>query len=137
MTGDWVDGEDLTGPGVLDGLGGLEATEPGGEGGLVLDIGGTSYGLPVSDVSGPDIAEISVTLTDDRGMAICADADGDGHVDHLKVVGFDGSWSAWERSLDPGVDPGAGPGIPPDTPTGPTNNWTIAGWECVERGQWG
>lgn len=164
MTGDWTDdwGTDGTDgmygtdgmPGGLGGLGDLPVLA-GGEapaGHLVLDIDGVSYGLPASHDLGPDAAEEAVTLTDDRGMAVCADTDGDGHVDRLSVVGFDGSWSSWERRPVPGevAVPAAGPvtGVtgqdaapdsdgPPVTPTGATDNWTVVGWECVERGGWG
>ncbi|WP_297009320.1 DUF6802 family protein [uncultured Corynebacterium sp.] len=124
MNGDWF------APDGLSGLDGLEQVGPDGAGGhLILDIGDVSYGLPPSHDLGVDAVEDAVTLTDDRGMAVCADTDGDGHVDRLSVVGFDGSWSNWERTGQSGE--------PPGTPTAPTDNWTTGGWECVERGGWG
>ncbi|MGV0869898.1 hypothetical protein [Corynebacterium kalidii] len=62
--------------------------------GLLLDLGDVTFGLPVSHrLPG----EESVTLTDDTGMTICADTDGDGRVDTLSVVTFDGGWSSWRR----------------------------------------
>ena len=127
---------DLGGLDGLDGLDGLEQVDQvdsATEGHLVLDIGGVSYGLPASHDLGEDAVEDAVTLTDDRGMAVCADTDGDGHVDRLSVVGFDGSWSHWERAGKAGDTDTE----PPATPTGPTDNWTTGGWECVERGGWG
>lgn len=130
MSGDWFDLGGLDG---LDGLDGLEPVDPATDGHLILDIGDVSYGLPASHDLGEDAAEDAVTLTDDRGMAVCSDTDGDGHVDRLSVVGFDGSWSHWER----GGQAGDTDAEPPVTPTGPTDNWTTSGWECVERGEWG
>lgn len=128
MTGDWDDwsdgdtwgaGDDWSagGPAGFDGLGDLPVVDPvDGDrpvGHLVLDLDGVSYRLPVSDDLGPDAVEEAVTLTDGRGMAVCADTDGDGHVDRLSVVGFDGSWSSWERRPVPAPPP------PPRAPTGP------------------
>jgi hypothetical protein len=80
----------------------------------------------------------SVTLADDKGMTICADTDGDGTVDYLSVVGFDGSWSAWRRLGSIAGDiPDAAGASPPATPGRPTDNWNTHGWMCVERGDWG
>jgi len=130
----------------LDGLDGLDGPEdlpefgangatPGdaADGSLVLDIGGGTYGLPAPHELDGTVGDAAVTLTDDRGMAVCTDTDGDGYVDRLSVVGFDGSWSSWRRTID-GRDT---PGVPPSTPGSATDNWKICGWECVERGQWG
>jgi hypothetical protein len=81
----------------LPGAAGLDPVTAGqaesGEG-LLLDLGDVTFGLPVSHrLPG----EESVTLTDDTGMIICADTDGDGRVDTLSVVTFDGGWSSWRR----------------------------------------
>ncbi|MEJ6549768.1 hypothetical protein PQI66_09460 [Corynebacterium sp. USCH3] len=62
--------------------------------GLLLDLGDQTFGLPVSHVLP---GEEAVTLSDDTGMTICADTDGDGRVDTLSVVTFDGGWSSWRR----------------------------------------
>lgn len=130
--------------GGLDGLNNYDTVDGGGvvpDGHLVLDIAGVSYGLPASHDLGEGATEEAVTLTDDRGMAVCADTDGDGHVDRVSVVGFDGSWSAWERRRDAGTGPPADApaqgAIPPVTPGAPTDNWRADGWECVQRGEWG
>ncbi|WP_291479248.1 DUF6802 family protein [Corynebacterium sp.] len=100
-------------------------------GGLLLDLGDLTFGLPVSH-SLP--GEESVTLTDDTGMTICADTDGDGRVDTLSVVTFDGGWSSWRR-LDCMRDPAAGSTGPAEihadvssvTSTGPDTGASIAG----------
>lgn len=90
--------------------------------------------------------DAAMTFADDHGMAVCSDSTGNGCVDHISVVGFDGSWSSWQRSTD--CETSASPDLlrseedtgeqtPPVTPTIPMNNWRVEGWECVERGQWG
>lgn len=60
---------------------------------LLLDLDGTTFGLPAAAES-PGLEE-SVTLTDETGMTICSDTDGDGRVDSMSVVTFDGGWSSW------------------------------------------
>lgn len=62
--------------------------------GLLLDLGDETFGLSGSCVLP---GEESVTLADETGMTICADTDGDGRVDTLSVVTFDGGWSSWRR----------------------------------------
>lgn len=84
------------------GLPGMESLMPTATGGgtdrLTVDLDGTSYELPASTtVPGHEIVEESVTLTDETGMTILSDTDGDGHVDYMSVVTFDGGWSAWRR----------------------------------------
>jgi hypothetical protein len=138
---DWIG--DLPGAGELpDALGGGALPgDPGvDDGGLLLDLGGETYGLSASLVEG-DGSVGSVTLADDNGMTICADTDGDGAVDYLSVVGFDGSWSAWRRlgSVSGATGDAEEPtdGDPPATPGSATDNWNTDGWKCVERGGWG
>lgn len=107
------------------------------DGHLLLDLGGRTYGLP-TDLDEGELGVGSVTLADDNGMTICADTDGDGTVDYLSVVGFDGSWSAWRRLASVVGDiPDAAGDPPPATPGRPTDNWNTYGWMCVERGDWG
>lgn len=132
MTGEGQD--DWDDWGTWDDWGAGETWDDGRDGHLVLDIGGVSYGLPGSEDLGVGAEEEAVTLTDDRGMALCTDTDGDGHVDRMSVIGFDGTWSSWRRVGDEGVPD---PEIPPSTPVAATENWRIGGWECVERGEWG
>ncbi|MGP5931535.1 DUF6802 family protein [Corynebacterium glyciniphilum] len=84
----------------LPGAAGVDPVVVGGEGpgpiefGLLLDLGDETFGLPAAHVLP---GEESVTLADDTGMTICADTDGDGRVDTLSVVTFDGGWSSWRR----------------------------------------
>lgn len=84
-------------PGVHD------LTSGPAEDGLLLDINGTAFGLPAPvDVAG---VHESVTLTDDTGMTICSDTDGDGKVDSMSVVTFDGGWSSWRLQESMAEDP--------------------------------
>lgn len=55
--------------------------------GLLLDLDGMTFGVPGEGSS--------VTVSDDTGMTICSDTDGDGRVDSMSVVTFDGGWSSW------------------------------------------
>ncbi|MCI1255375.1 DUF6802 family protein [Corynebacterium provencense] len=123
------------GAGVFDGLVPVDGDSGGGN--LVLDIDGVRYGLPPSHDLGEGALEEAVTLTGDLGLVVCADTDGDGLVDRLSVVGFDGSWSSWQRCTGEPSGEASSPGTPPVTPTGSTHNWTVGGWECVDRGGWG
>lgn len=125
----------LPGAGKLTGL--PAAGPDAADGHLLLDLGGRTYGLP-TDLDEGELGVGSVTLADDNGMTICADTDGDGTVDYLSVVGFDGSWSAWRRLGSIAGDiPDAAGDPPPATPGRPTDNWNTHGWMCVERGDWG
>lgn len=103
----------------LPGIGGLEPSgaeasgavsgdgaglDAGLSDGLTLDLGGVSYDLPAAVTQADcgedmELLEESVTLTDDTGMTICSDTDGDGLVDYMSVVTFDGGWSAWRREV--------------------------------------
>ena len=55
--------------------------------GLVVVVDGQAY-----DLGGH---EDSVTLADAQGLSIYADLDGDGTVDHVTTVRFDGTWQSW------------------------------------------
>lgn len=57
--------------------------------GLVMSVGGVDYDVP--DPDGLDAA----TFADERGMTILSDLDGDGRVDYISDVTFDGQWTAW------------------------------------------
>lgn len=115
----------------------------GGEattGGLLLDVGGVDYFVPA------EAHEESATFTSDEGMSILADTDGDGRIDYVSTVSFDGQWSAW-RWISPAVPPHAGGGgcETPNVgaPEGEIHpeygekGWDKDRWVCVERGQWG
>src|SRR5699024_7948236 len=62
----------------------------------VLDLGS-----PEADLDGDGFME-AVTLGDDRGLTVYTDADGDGTVDHVSTVRFDGSYDSW-RLANPAV----------------------------------
>ena len=55
----------------------------------VLDLG-----APEADLDGDGFME-AVTLGDVRGLTVYTDADGDGTVDHVSTVRFDGSYDSW------------------------------------------
>ena len=55
--------------------------------GLVVVVDGQAY-----DLGGH---EDSVTSADAQGLSIYADLDGDGTVDHVTTVRFDGTWQSW------------------------------------------
>ena len=42
-----------------------------------------------------DVDTDSATVATDDGMSIFADTDGDGQIDYVSNVSFDGHWSAW------------------------------------------
>lgn len=80
--------------------------------------------------------EESVTIADDQGMSILSDTDGDGKVDYVSSVSYDGQWSAWRWIEDAEVE-GASPRNNSDTPDTGNNQWQADAWKCVDRGQWG
>ena len=58
-------------------------------GGDVLDLGS-----PEADLDGDGFME-AVTRGDVRGLTVYTDVDGDGTVDHVSTVRFDGSYDSW------------------------------------------
>lgn len=104
-------GHGAGGPEAACGLDAIRALAPGAHGtGMVLDIGGELYDL------GPGLADTdadgradSVTLADERGLSIYSDIDGDGAVDHVTTVLFDGTWETWTSGG--GTSGGAGGGV--------------------------
>lgn len=101
--------------------------QPGGEHGLLMDVHGTDYRVPAME------DEESATFTDEEGMSILADTDGDGRIDYVSHVTFDGQWSAW-RWNDPAQHALANP---PENATTRAETWHEERWICVERGEWG
>ncbi|MBV7296053.1 hypothetical protein KRX51_09040 [Corynebacterium sp. TAE3-ERU12] len=69
--------------------------------GMVLRVGDQLF-----QVGHTGVADASVTLADDRGLSIFSDRDGDGAVDHVTTILFDGSYETWEGE-PPRVTPGA------------------------------
>lgn len=111
---------------------GLEAATPidgqsvGGEGaGLVVEVDGQLYDL------GDD--EGSITLADDSGLSIYSDLDGDGTVDHVTTVRFDGTWESWSSDDVKAVDR-------TEESTGEAESsagkWDAYSWEQSARGNW-
>lgn len=93
----------------------------------VLDLGS-----PEADLDGDGFME-AVTRGDGRGLTVYTDVDGDGTVDHVSTVRFDGSYDSW-RLANPTE------GVPfggftneayvesPDSPPTP------ARWERIDHG---
>ena len=111
---------------------GLEAATPidgqsadiGGAG-LVVEVDGQLYDL------GDD--EGSITLADDSGLSIYSDLDGDGTVDHVTTVRFDGTWESWS-SDDVGAADAMG-GAAAETASA-AGKWDAYSWEQSARGSW-
>lgn len=80
--------------------------------------------------------EESVTIADDQGMSILSDTDGDGKVDYVSSVSYDGRWSAW-RWIETGEAEGASERKNSNTPDPGNNQWQADAWKCVDRGEWG
>ena len=80
--------------------------------------------------------EESVTIADDQGMSILSDTDGDGKVDYVSSVSYDGQWSAW-RWIEAGEAEGAHIRKSSNTPDTGHGRWQTDAWKCVDRGEWG
>lgn len=121
---------------------------PSGEDTLLIEYDGVEYLIPA------DVDAESATLTDGQGMNILADTDGDGRVDYVSAIDYNGNWSAWRWSGDnPTPEMQAISDIPPsetcgfeqeewenkaeNTPDQGSQNWNSRAWKCVERGEWG
>lgn len=93
----------------------------------VLDLGS-----PEADLDGDGFME-AVTLGDDRGLTVFTDADGDGTVDHVSTVRFDGSYDSW-RLANPteGVPFGGFTNEARDAVTGESP--PPARWERIDHG---
>ena len=111
---------------------GLEAATPidgqsadVGGAGLVVEVDGQLYDL------GDD--EGSITLADDSGLSIYSDLDGDGTVDHVTTVRFDGTWESWSSDDVRGADAMGGAAVEPASVAG---KWDAYSWEQSARGSW-
>ena len=56
---------------------------------MVFSVGGSEYAIP--NPQGLD----SATFTGEDGVTTVSDLDGDGHVDYVSNVSYDGKWTAW------------------------------------------
>ncbi|KAB3519985.1 hypothetical protein GC425_08730 [Corynebacterium sp. zg254] len=124
---------------------------PSGDETLLMEYNGVDYHIPA------DMDTESATLTDGQGMNILADTDGDGRIDYVSSIDYNGNWSAWRWSTDVGGALGvgensdqyghgedgttAGDGTSPhswaSTPDMGKGKWEVGAWKCVERGEWG
>ena len=111
---------------------GLEAATPidgqsadVGGAGLVVEVEGQLYDL------GDD--EGSITLADDSGLSIYSDLDGDGTVDHVTTVRFDGTWESWSSDDARAADAMGGAAAETVSAAG---KWDADSWEQSARGSW-
>ena len=111
---------------------GLEAATPidgqsadVGGAGLVVEVDGQLYDL------GDD--EGSITLADDSGLSIYSDLDGDGTVDHVTTVRFDGTWESWSSDDVRAADAMGEAAVEPASAAG---KWDAYSWEQSARGSW-
>ena len=111
---------------------GLEAATPidgqsadVGGAGLVVEVDGQLYDL------GDD--EGSITLADDSGLSIYSDLDGDGTVDHVTTVRFDGTWESWSSDDVRSADAIGGAAAETASEVG---KWDAYSWEQSARGSW-
>ena len=111
---------------------GLEAATPidgqsadVGGAGLVVEVDGQLYDL------GDD--EGSITLADDSGLSIYSDLDGDGTVDHVTTVRFDGTWESWSSDDVRAADAMGGAAVETVSAAG---KWDAYSWEQSARGSW-
>ena len=112
---------------------GLEAATPidgqsadVGGAGLVVEVDGQLYDL------GDD--EGSITLADDSGLSVYSDLDGDGTVDHVTTVRFDGTWESWSSDDVRAADAIGGAAAETVSAAG---KWDAYSWEQSARGSWG
>ncbi|WP_448852627.1 DUF6802 family protein [Corynebacterium sp. 335C] len=114
-------------PGGADGFGaGAGGIGAGSGGGMLVRLGDAVLDLGPVDAE-PGVAD-SVTLADDDGLTIYTDTDGDGTVDEIVTVRFDGTWESWDTSDAPTDGGGAGRAA---------GSWGAADWELRESGTWG
>ena len=96
-----------------------------GGAGLVVEVDGQLYDL------GDD--EGSITLADDSGLSIYSDLDGDGTVDHVTTVRFDGTWESWSSDDVRAADAMGGAAVESASAAG---KWDAYSWEQSARGSW-
>ena len=96
-----------------------------GGAGLVVEVDGQLYDL------GDD--EGSITLADDSGLSIYSDLDGDGTVDHVTTVRFDGTWESWSSDDVRAADAMGGAAAETVSAAG---KWDAYSWEQSARGSW-
>ena len=113
--------------------------EPGGAGrqDMVFSVAGSEYAIP--NPQGLD----SATFTSEDGVTTVSDLDGDGHVDYVSNVSYDGTWTAWRpdgmADTTENGQPMSEPveGAAEFTPNEVSKTWDAGRWECVDRWEWG
>lgn len=104
---------------------------------MVFSVAGSEYAIP--NPQGLD----SATFTGEDGVTTVSDLDGDGHVDYVSNVSYDGKWTAWRpdgaadakengQQVSEPVE-----GVAESTPNEVSKTWDAGRWECVDRGEWG
>ena len=93
----------------------------------VLDLG-----APEADLDGDGFME-AVTRGDVRGLTVYTDVDGDGTVDHVSTVRFDGSYDSW-RLANPAEGVPFGGFTNEAGSTNPGSEPTPARWERIDYG---
>ncbi|WP_311488308.1 DUF6802 family protein [uncultured Corynebacterium sp.] len=104
---------------------------------MVFSVGGSEYAIPNPQGLG------SATFTGEDGVTTVSDLDGDGHVDYVSNVSYDGKWTAWRpdgaadakengQQMSEPVE-----GVAESTPNEVSKTWDAGRWECVDRGEWG
>ncbi|WP_459547974.1 DUF6802 family protein [Nocardia sp. X0981] len=63
-------------------------------------LGPVEMETPTQDLDGDGILD-TFTATGPESMSVWTDTDADGFADHLKVVEYDGDFSAWEYHRNP------------------------------------
>lgn len=98
--------------------------------GLIVEVDGQLYDL--GDDGG------SVTLADDVGLSIYSDLDGDGTVDHVTTVRFDGTWESWISDEVGAAEDAAGliEPVVPDVTDSSVREWDAYSWEESAHGRW-
>lgn len=113
---------------------------------LAVDLGGHRFTVPAES------ATASLTIHEPDRFNILSDRDGDGLIDHISAITYDGTWTAWQVSGGhPAGAESAGVAGEGGVVTGGEEVEDTGGvtpdqagekgqgerWECVEWGQWG
>lgn len=132
---------------------GLIGPEALGSNGIGHELSG-HLGMTIGDeklLLPADVDTDSATVATDDGMSIFADTDGDGQIDYVSNVSFDGHWSAWRwlgEGETGGVEPkriqetvsqetGTVSAQEASTPSYLGEKWDSRSWKCVDRRELG
>lgn len=98
--------------------------------GMIIRVGESIF-----DLGDPGEMAGSITLADGRGLSIFADRDGDGAVDQVTTMLYDGSWEIWTEDTPTKNLDGIGNAAHPES--GGNSLTEVAAWERHETGRWG